>query len=295
MKRTITQPNLSFWHWNWAVTEHFKEYLLYQLFVVRMDNNLLMYIMSAPNLDAIGHWWVGALAWFNFELEYQKGCDNTVADMLSCVTTWLDPETVKSILDGVTLGVTHHAQVHDLAMMEGGQHMEQEVYVTTGHPLVEMHVTDWAEAQREDPMLSAVLDWQKAQMQTDLKVLLAEDASSEEGNLILHNQQNFVTHQGALYQCSMPKGETEDLLLFMVPKAHCVAALNGCHSDVCHQGSDCTLSLLWECFWWPGMTNQVQQSIKSCTCCLQLRATFQSAPTPSCVHCTNGLLTCRLY
>ena len=39
--------------------EHFKEYLLYQLFLVRADNNPLMYIMITPNLDATGHWWVG--------------------------------------------------------------------------------------------------------------------------------------------------------------------------------------------------------------------------------------------
>ena len=53
--------------------------------------------------------------------------------------------------------------------------------VTTGCVLIEMHVTDWAKAQREDPMLSAVLDWLKAQTKTDLKALLAEHASSEEG------------------------------------------------------------------------------------------------------------------
>ena len=51
----------------WDVMEHFEEYLSYQSFVVQMDNNLLMYIMSTPNLDAVGHQWVGALAWFNFE------------------------------------------------------------------------------------------------------------------------------------------------------------------------------------------------------------------------------------
>ena len=72
-----------------------------------------------------------------------------------------------------------------------------------------MHVTDWAAAQREDPMLSAVLDWLKAQKKTDLKALLAEHASSKEGWLILWNQQNFTIHQGALYMHSMPKGETE--------------------------------------------------------------------------------------
>ena len=74
----------------WVVTEHFKEYLPYQSFVVWMVNNLLSYIMSTPNLYATGHWWVSALAQFNFKLEYQKGHNNTVADVLSWVTTRLD-------------------------------------------------------------------------------------------------------------------------------------------------------------------------------------------------------------
>ena len=33
----------------WAVTEHFKEYLLYQPFLVKTNNNPLTYIMSTPN------------------------------------------------------------------------------------------------------------------------------------------------------------------------------------------------------------------------------------------------------
>ena len=66
-----------------AVTEHFKDYLPYQSFVVWTDNNPLTHIMSTPNLDAVGHQWVGALVQFNFQLEYQKGCDNMVADILS--------------------------------------------------------------------------------------------------------------------------------------------------------------------------------------------------------------------
>ena len=45
--------------------------------------------MTTPNLDYTGHQWVGALARFNFQLEYQKGWDNTVADMLSQLTTCL--------------------------------------------------------------------------------------------------------------------------------------------------------------------------------------------------------------
>ena len=78
----------------WAVMEHFKEYLLYQPFLVKTDNNPLPYIMSTPNLDATGHRWVSALAKYDFWLEYQKGQDNAVADALSWVTTYLPPEAV---------------------------------------------------------------------------------------------------------------------------------------------------------------------------------------------------------
>ena len=74
--------------------EHFKEYLLYQPFLVRTDNNPLTYIMTTPNLDATGHQWVGALVRFNFQVEYQKGWDNPV----------------QSVLDGVTLGTAHRAE-----------------------------------------------------------------------------------------------------------------------------------------------------------------------------------------
>ena len=88
----------------WAVMEHFKEYLLYQPFLVRTDNNPLTYIMSTPNLDATGHHWVSALAKYDFQLEYQKGQDNAVADALSQVTTHLSPEAVQAMLDGAALG-----------------------------------------------------------------------------------------------------------------------------------------------------------------------------------------------
>ena len=144
--------------------------------------------------------------WFNFELEYQKGCDNTVANVLSQVTIQLDPDMVRSILNGVAMGSAHWAKVHNPTVVEGDSHLEQEEHVTTGHALVQMHVTDWTEVQKENPMLSAVLDWLKTQKKTDLKDLLAEHASSEEGQLILQNWQNFMIHQGALYLCSMPKG-----------------------------------------------------------------------------------------
>ena len=118
--------------------------------------------MTTPNLDATGHRWVGALARFNFQLEYQKGQDNTVADMLSWITTCLSLEAVQSVLDGVSLGAGHRAEVHDPTVVEGNYDLKKEVCVAAGWVLVERHVTDWARTQREDPVLNAVLDWLEA-------------------------------------------------------------------------------------------------------------------------------------
>ena len=113
----------------WAVTEHFKEYLPYQPFLVKTDNNPFTYIMMTPNLNSTGHWWVGALVRLNFQLEYQKGHDNTVADVLSQVTTHLDPDMVRSILDGVTLGAVCQAEVHNPTVVEADHGLKQEVCV----------------------------------------------------------------------------------------------------------------------------------------------------------------------
>ena len=69
-----------------------------------------MYIMTTPNLHTTGHQWVGALTKFNFQLEYQKGQDNTVADALSQITTHLGPE---AILDGATIGALQREEGGD--------------------------------------------------------------------------------------------------------------------------------------------------------------------------------------
>ena len=101
-----------------------------------------------------------------------------------------------------------------------------------------MHVTNWAKAQKEDPELDAVLQWLGSKKKADLRMLLGECIMGKEGQMVWRNCQNFTSLQGTLYLRSTPKGEDEDLLLFVVPKVHWTAALNGCHRDAGHQGHD---------------------------------------------------------
>ena len=85
----------------WAITEQFKEYLMYKPFTVCTDNNLLTHILTMPNLDATGHNWVSALAGFDFKLEYLHGMDNRVANVLSRMETRLDDNATKEFLQSL--------------------------------------------------------------------------------------------------------------------------------------------------------------------------------------------------
>ena len=131
-EKNYHSTKLEFLALKWAIMEHFKEYLLYQPFLVKTDNNLLMYIMTTPNLDATGHRWVSALAKYNFWLEYQKGQDNAVANALSWVTTHLEPEAVQAILDGATIGTSQRTEKENPDIIKSDQQLEQEVQVATG-------------------------------------------------------------------------------------------------------------------------------------------------------------------
>ena len=106
----------------WAVTEQFHEYLQYQPFTVRTDNNPLTYILMTPNLDALGHRWVAALAGYNMKLEYLKGSDNKVADALSWVSTQkLDKETMAELLNCNRNGGTPRAETANIQVIEEGE------------------------------------------------------------------------------------------------------------------------------------------------------------------------------
>ena len=65
---------------------------------------------------------------------------------------------------------------------------------------------------------------------------------------------------------------------FVVPMAHRVVAMNGCHRDMGHQGQQQTLSLLQDWFWWPGMVMQMQKVISGCERCIQHKGTWVKAP-----------------
>ena len=108
--------------------------------------------MTTPNLDATGHQWVGALANYNFKIEYSKGQDNSTVDVLSRMTEQLGDDNIKCLLDGITVGAANHAELHNPLLQQA--EMEDNIRInaarltnTNTGPKGEINVIDWAQAQ----------------------------------------------------------------------------------------------------------------------------------------------------
>ena len=83
-----------------------------------------------PNLDALGHHYIAALAGYNMKLEYLKGSDNKVVDALSRVSMQkLDEETVTELLNYAWNSSTPRAQTANIHVIEEGKCVDQEVIV----------------------------------------------------------------------------------------------------------------------------------------------------------------------
>ena len=205
--------------------EHFKEYLPWKPFIIWTDNNPLTYIMATPNLDATKHHWVESLTKYTFDIEYQKGHDNTVADALCRIATRLDAETVKLILNGVSMGAAQQAGNHNPLVIKAGDEIDKQTQKRTVQalaiwPRVKLYVMDWVAAQREDPMLQITLYWIADQKKGNLKKLLSEHDGSKEVCTIFQAWQKLTIHQGALYQWHLPLGKIEEIVWFVAPKVH---------------------------------------------------------------------------
>ena len=165
---------LEFLALKWAMTEQFREYLQYQPFVVRTDNNPLTYVLMMPNLDTVGHRWVAAMAGYNFKIQYVRGSDNKVADALSWVGGHLDEDDVKELLDQKAIKeLLSHAVRYGVPQAESNDpRVTQEHERTEGEIIMQVRMlaemqrnyqnlanSQWVVAQWGDKAVWLVMDW----------------------------------------------------------------------------------------------------------------------------------------
>ena len=165
---------LEFLALKWAMTEQFREYLEYQPFLVRSNNNPLTFVLTMPNLDAVGHRWVAAMAGYNFEIQYVCRSDNKVADALSHIRGHLDKDDVKELLDqGAIKELLSHAMHYGVPRAESNDpRVTQEHEKAEGEIIMQARMlaetkknyqnfadSQWVVTQRGDQAKRLVMDW----------------------------------------------------------------------------------------------------------------------------------------
>ena len=129
-----------------------------------------------------------------------------------------------------------------------------------------LQVVDWKKAQREDPTLNTLIknlrSSKEDSMRAMCKVLDPKAARAYE-----KRRDRLVLKNGLLYHKTHLTKTGEDLWHFIVPKSHRGIALDGCHREVVHQNQRCSISLMQEQFWWPGMTRDMINKVKNCARC----------------------------
>ena len=121
--------------------------------------------MTTPNLDATGHRWVATMAGYDMTIEYLKGTDKKVTDMMRRVPERLDPETVTVLLNHARNSDVPRAETDDPWLMEEHQRINEDV-VLWAHQLVKQDKwfrnlmnRNWVLSQMNDPVLRYVVEW----------------------------------------------------------------------------------------------------------------------------------------
>ena len=85
-------------------------------------------------------------------------------------------------------------------------------------------------------------------------------------------KEQLLIKNGLLYRKTQ-QGLTDEIVFqFVVPQRHWSTTLDGCHQEAAHQGQHRSTTLMQECFWWPGMTQDLRNHIKKCGCCRKYEA-----------------------
>ena len=195
---------------------------------------------------------------------------------------------MKAVFNNLTLGAGRRAELEYKA--DSAAHHEADsikVSVWSIRLSTQMHVTDWAETQHEDPEIKAAMDWchldrRKSQPWTEqwakLKSRLGTKKNTLEGRSILHNTDKLTLSRGLLYYRYKPKYQIEEVKCFIIPRAHWRTAIDGCHHDTSHQGKKRMEGLISDRFWWPGVFEDVNRAIQNCKQCQLYGGREEKAP-----------------
>ena len=184
---------------------------------------------------------------------------------------------VKAVLDNAITPIKEHAE-QGVRLTPDCRGDCQEVTVEARPTrLATTNVTDWKQEQKEDPVLYQVAKHLRVPCET-FKAALHKVLDKKATTAYVKVKEQLVIKNGLLYRKTQQGQADEIMFQFVVPQRHWGVTLDGCHQEAAHQGQCRSTALMQECFWWPGMTQDLRNHIKKCGHCRKYEAAPPVAP-----------------
>ena len=262
-ERNYSAHKLEYLCLKWSITEKFHDYLYGHDFVVLTDNNPLTYVLTTARLDATGHRWLASLANYNFTIKYRSGSSNIDADILSRLHSAdiqeISEESVKAICNKVSVSNF----VESLCL---SSNVLDAVDLKCSSDRPEITANKLRQAQLKDNSIATVIGY----LEKQVKPTRSRHSGDTGVQALLKSYDQFRLVRGVLYRVIIVDG-SEHLQLVLPCQSHS-SVLQALHDDIGHPGRDRTLSLVRERFYWPGMTNDVENHVRSCDRCLKRKS-----------------------
>ncbi|KAL7883683.1 hypothetical protein SRHO_G00013410 [Serrasalmus rhombeus] len=267
----------------WAVTEKFKEYLMYSKFTVVTDHNPLRYLETA-NLGAVEQRWVAQLAEFNFEVCYKPGRQNTNADVLSRIPSREEPEEADLGKDFIRL----NAEEVRACLWPAAEKRKDEpstpvaLQASVKKRIVGFNWGEIQEHQKSDPNVEpaycAVLNHTRPSPAEQLRM-------NPKLRKLTRQFDRLKLKKGVLFRTILDPRDGEEISQLVVPEVLQRQVYESQHEHGGHFGERSTLGLMRRSYYWTTMTKDVQNWIRECKRCTLAKDVFPRTRAP--MTCTN--------
>ena len=178
---------------------------------------------------------------------------------------------VKPVLDNTITPIEEHAEQGVRLTPDCWGDCQEETVEARPARLATTNVMDWKQEQKEEPILYQVAKHLRAPPET-FKAALHKVLDKKATAAYVKAKERLVIKNGLLYWKTWQGQADKTVFQFVVPQRHQGATLDGCHREAAHQGQRCSTALMQECFWWPGMTQDLRNHIKKCGHCRKYEA-----------------------
>ena len=244
----------------WAITDRFHEYLYGGNFEVYTDNNLLL---TTAKLDATGQRWVAALAMYNFKIYYRSEKSNANADALSRI-----PWETSEIVDSKVL----EPYVVKAIMMKSDRiswPMEENIIMKTAQFFAldyapQMTWGEWQQEQRKDKNIAIIISLME---KNELQKYRVKKNDNNEIRNYMKLRKYLVLERGLLFRTVQLKHQVKPIDQLVLPYKFRKRMVLACHDEMGHLGMDRTLLVLQDRVYWPRMSRDVRDHIRTCGQC----------------------------